>query len=91
VQTLGTIGLSVRKGFDWQSLDESTLAGVRRRWSRRSRTSAGTTAGLAENADDQVGNWLPAPSGSFNLTMRYYTPLAPVLNKTYKLPAVRKV
>ena len=30
VQTLGTIGLSVRKGFDWQSLDESTLAGLRR-------------------------------------------------------------
>ena len=31
------------------------------------------------------------PSGeSFNLTMRYYTPLAPVLNKTYELPGVHK-
>ena len=30
VQTLGTIGLSVRKGFDWRSLDDSTLAGLRR-------------------------------------------------------------
>lgn len=64
-----------------------------------------TTDGLPENADgsltiylqharpadDQVSNWLPAPAGSFNLTMRYYTPLAPVLDKTYELPAVRKV
>ena len=30
VQALATIGLSVAKGFDWQSLDESTLAGLRR-------------------------------------------------------------
>jgi hypothetical protein len=42
-------------------------------------------------ADNRVGNWLPARAGIFNLTMRYYTPLAPVVNKTYKLPAVRKV
>ena len=34
---------------------------------------------------DQLSNWLPAPVGTFNLTMRYYTPLAPVLDKTYKL------
>ena len=208
MQTLGTIGLSVRKGFDWQSLDESTLAGLRRaapmieqiadeRWRTMSETVNGwrgslasgrcsydwalnaantknqvgtevadqvvyvntavdadnqplngdysyvlhfepgqtppvagmwnlamydesmlftvneinrfsigsTTDGLAENADGSltiylqhtkpadklVSNWLPAPTGIFNLTMRYYTPLAPVLNKTYKLPAVRKV
>ena len=30
------------------------------------------------------------PAGSFNLTMRYYTPLAPVLDKTYRLPPVQK-
>ena len=30
VQILATIGLSVRKGFDWEGLDESTLAGLRR-------------------------------------------------------------
>ena len=207
VQTLGTIGLSVRKGFDWRALDESTLAGLRRaapvieqiadeRWRSMSETVNGwrgslasgrcsydwalnaantknqvgtevadqviyvntavdsddeplngtntyvlhfepgerppvagmwniamydesmlfianeierfsigsTTDGLAENPDgsltiylqhgkphdDQLSNWLPAPAGSFNLTMRYYTPLAPVLDRTYKLPAVRK-
>lgn len=43
VQTLGTIGLSVRKGFDWQGLDKSTLDGLRRAapWSSRSPTSGG--------------------------------------------------
>ncbi len=30
VQALATIGLSVGRGFAWQSLDESTLAGLRR-------------------------------------------------------------
>jgi hypothetical protein len=207
VQTLGTIGLSVRKGFDWRSLDESTLAGLRRavpvieqiadeRWRTMSETVNGwrgslasgrcsydwalnaantknqvgtevadqvvyvntavdaddqplngansyvlhfepgqrppvagmwniamyddsmlftaneidrfsigsTTDGLTQNRDGsltiylqhakpqdaQLSNWLPAPTGSFNLTMRFYTPLAPVLNKSYRLPAVRR-
>ncbi|MGY4652550.1 DUF1254 domain-containing protein [Mycobacterium sp. URHB0021] len=207
VRTLATIGLSVRKGFDWQSLDESTLAGLRRaapvieeiadeRWRTMSDTVNGwrgsmasgrcsydwalnaantknqvgtevadqvvyvntavdsdnqpldgtntyilhfepgqtppvagmwniamydgsmlftaneidrfsigsTTDSLTENPDgsltiylqharppqDLLCNWLPAPAGSFNLTMRYYTPLAPVLDETYKLPAVRQ-
>lgn len=207
VQTLGTIGLSVRRGFDWRRLDEPTLAGLRRaapmveqiaaeRWQTMSETVNGwrgslasgrcsfdwalnaantknqvgtevadqvvyvntavdadgqpldgansyvlhfepgcsppvagmwnlamydesmffvaneidrvsigsTTDGLAPSADgsltiylqharpsaDQMCNWLPAPAGSFNLTMRYYTPLAPVLTKTYELPPVRR-
>ena len=30
MQARGTIGLSVRNGFDWPSLDESSLAGLRR-------------------------------------------------------------
>ena len=207
VQTLGTIGLSVRNGFDWQVLDESTQAGLRRavpvieqitdeRWHTMSETVNGwrgslasgrcsydwalnaantknqvgtevadqvvyvnttvdsedqpldgkntyvlhfepgrtppvagmwnlamyddsmlfvaneidrfsigsTTDGLTTDGDgsltiylqhsapprDQLSNWLPAPAGRFNLTMRYYTPLASVLDKTYELPAVRK-
>jgi hypothetical protein len=63
-----------------------------------------TTDGFITNADgsltiylqhskpgeDHAANWLPAPTGSFNLTMRYYTPLAAVLDKTYVLPAIRK-
>jgi hypothetical protein len=39
----------------------------------------------------KVANWLPAPNGTFNLTMRFYAPLTPVLDKTYALPPVRKV
>ena len=38
----------------------------------------------------RAANWLPAPEGSFNLTMRYYAPLSPVLDKTYALPAVHR-
>ena len=207
VQNLGTIGLSVRRGFDWRALDDSTLAGLRRaapvveqivdeRWRSMSETVNGwrgslssgrcsydwalnaantknqvgtevadqvvyvntavdaddqplngannyvlhfepgqtppvagmwniamyddamlfvandidrfsigsTTDGVTPNPDgsltiyvqhatpepDQVPNWLPAPTGSFNLTLRYYTPLSPVLDKTYRLPPVRK-
>lgn len=40
---------------------------------------------------DRAANWLPAPNGSFNLTMRYYGPLTPVLDNTYALPSVRRV
>jgi hypothetical protein len=208
VQALSTIGLSVRKGFDWNALDESTLAGLRRaapvveqiadeRWQTMSETVNGwrgslasgrcsydwalnaantknqvgtevadqvvyvntavdadnrpldgthayvlrfesgqtppvagmwnvamydeqmlfthndihrvsigsTTDGLTADADgsltiylqsdqptdEHAPNWLPAPPGRFNLTLRYYTPLAPVLDKTYVLPPVRRV
>jgi hypothetical protein len=205
VQNLGTIGLSVRKGFDWQSLDEATLAGLRRavpvideiietRWAAMSETVNGWRGSLASgrcsydwalnaaNTKNQVGtevadqvvylntavdadgqpldgahnyelrfdsgrappvagmwnlamydsdmffvqneidrfsignttdelveaddgsltiyiqhakpegekaaNWLPAPQGPFNMTMRFYTPLTPVLDKTYRLPPI---
>ena len=58
VSTLGTIGLSVRKGFDWQSLDDSTIAGLRRaapvieqivdeRWRTMSETVNGWRGSLA--------------------------------------------
>ena len=207
MQNLGTIGLSVRRGFDWRALEDSTLAGLRRAapvveqmvdercrsmsetvngsrgslasgrcsydWALNAantknqvgtevadqvvyvntavdaddqplngannyvlhfepgqtppvagmwniamyddamlfvandidRFSIGsTTDGVTPNPDgsltiyvqhatpepDQVPNWLPAPTGSFNLTLRYYTPLSPVLDKTYRLPPVRK-
>ena len=58
VQILATIGLSVRKGFDWEGLDESTLAGLRRaapvvdqiideRWRSMSETVNGWRGSLA--------------------------------------------
>ena len=64
-----------------------------------------TTKGLASNPDgsltiyiqrnrpnDQLGeaNWLPAPDGPFNLTMRFYAPATSALDGTYRLPAVTR-
>ncbi|MBO3275667.1 DUF1254 domain-containing protein [Pseudomonas schmalbachii] len=38
-----------------------------------------------------VTNWLPAPDGPFNLTMRFYGPGTSVLDGSYRLPAVQRV
>jgi hypothetical protein len=40
---------------------------------------------------DKEANWLPAPSGSFNLTMRLYSPQEAALDGTWAPPVVRKV
>jgi hypothetical protein len=40
---------------------------------------------------DKVANWLPAPEGSWNLTMRLYAPKATVLDGSWNPPPVRKV
>jgi hypothetical protein len=62
-----------------------------------------TTDGLKKNADGSLtlhiqherpadtANWLPAPTGAFNLTMRFYGPQTPVLDGSYRLPAVKRV
>ncbi len=64
-----------------------------------------TTDGLKYNKDgsidiyiqnenpgkDRQSNWLPAPKGSFNLTMRLYGAEAPILSGAYHLPGVQKV
>ena len=64
-----------------------------------------TTDGLKTDADgsitiyiqnenpgpDKQSNWLPAPKGSFNLTMRMYGSEAPILNGSYSLPAVKRM
>jgi hypothetical protein len=62
-----------------------------------------TTDGLKKNTDGSLtiliqkdrpadtANWLPAPAGDFNLTMRFYGPETPVLDGTYRLPAVERV
>ncbi len=41
--------------------------------------------------DDTFSNWLPAPKGSFNVTMRLYGPLTPILDGSYRLPVVKRV
>jgi hypothetical protein len=45
-----------------------------------------------DRPDDQLAqaNWLPAPDGPFNLTMRFYGPATSALDGTYRLPAVAK-
>jgi hypothetical protein len=64
-----------------------------------------TTDGLIENDDgsltlhiqqerpapDKVANWLPAPAGPFNMTMRFYGPRTSVLDGSYRLPPVTRV
>ncbi|WP_194966983.1 DUF1254 domain-containing protein [Sinorhizobium meliloti] len=62
-----------------------------------------TTDGLKKDADGSLtiliqknkpadtANWLPAPEGDFNLTMRFYGPETTVLDGSYRLPAVRPV
>lgn len=62
-----------------------------------------TTDGLKKNADGSLtisiqkdkpadtSNWLPAPAGNFNLTMRLYGPETSVLDGSYRLPAVTQV
>jgi hypothetical protein len=62
-----------------------------------------TTDGLKPDADGSLtiliqkdkpadtANWLPAPSGSFNLTLRLYGPETPILDGSYRLPAIKRV
>lgn len=62
-----------------------------------------TTDGLKLDADGSLSlliqqerpadteNWLPAPSGPFNLTMRFYGPGSSALDGSYRLPAVKRV
>jgi hypothetical protein len=42
-------------------------------------------------SDAEAANWLPAPTGGFNLTMRFYGPDSAVLDGRYRLPAVARV
>ena len=40
---------------------------------------------------DKQSNWLPAPTGSFNLTMRLYGAQTSILDASYRLPGVKRV
>ena len=40
---------------------------------------------------DKEANWLPAPKGSFNLTMRLYSPKSDALTGKWNPPAIAHV
>ncbi len=40
---------------------------------------------------DKVSNWLPAPEGAWNLTMRLYAPKSSVLDGSWNPPPVRNI
>ena len=40
---------------------------------------------------DHAYNWLPAPSGNFNVWLRVYVPGAAILDGQYKVPPVVEV
>ena len=62
-----------------------------------------TTDGLKPDADGSLtlliqkdqpadtSNWLPAPAGPFNLTLRLFGPKASVLDGSYRLAAAKRV
>jgi hypothetical protein len=66
---------------------------------------ASTTDGLKSDADGSItiyiqhenpgankqSNWLPAPAEDFNLTMRLYGAESPILDGSYRLPAVKRL
>lgn len=66
-------------------------------------TIGSTTDGLQPAADRSLtiaiqhqqpadaANWLPAPTGPFNLTLRFYGPDTSVLDGSYRLPAIQRV
>ena len=50
-----------------------------------------TGAELSEkDPPSDTSNWLPPPAGDFNLTLRFYGPETPVLDGSYRLPAVKR-
>ena len=50
----------------------------------------GLTLTLQANAPTQQGNWLPTPSGPFNLILRLYLPQPAALDGSYPLPTIVK-
>jgi hypothetical protein len=46
---------------------------------------------IQKNKPADTSNWLPAPAGDYNLTMRFYGPQTAVLDGSYRLPAVKRV
>jgi hypothetical protein len=48
------------------------------------------TISIQNDRPTDTSNWLPAPKGPFNLTMRLYGPQTTILDGSYRLPAVQR-
>ncbi|MGV9796986.1 DUF1254 domain-containing protein [Mycobacterium sp. NPDC003449] len=46
---------------------------------------------ISHDAPDETSNWLPAPRGRFQLTLRCYTPRAALLRGEYVVPSVQRL
>jgi hypothetical protein len=49
------------------------------------------TIAIQHQPPNDTSNWLPAPAGPFNLTLRFYGPDTSVLDGSYRLPAIQRV
>jgi len=88
IAQLKKIGIEPGKSFDIDKLDPAVRKGL---------------ANVAEDAQqlmkfqnespgkDKEANWLPAPKGAFNLTMRLYAPKAEALTGKWNAPPVMRV
>ncbi|WP_218196435.1 MULTISPECIES: DUF1254 domain-containing protein [unclassified Pseudomonas] len=54
-------------------------------------TDGSLTLLIQQGRPSETANWLPAPAGPFNLTMRFYGPGPSVLDGSYRLPAIKRV
>jgi hypothetical protein len=61
------------------------------RWSRTPTAPSTSTCRQSRAGADKEANWLPAPVGSFNLTMSRYAPREAALDGTWAPPAIQKV
>jgi hypothetical protein len=63
-------------------------------WMPFKRDAAGSLTLYFQNENpgsDREANWLPAPKGPFNLTMRLYAPRSEALTGVWNPPAIRRV
>ena len=85
----GTCRCTARTCCSSRMTSGATRSAARRRVSH-SRSDGSLEIHIQHERPADTSNWLPAPTGSFNLTMRLYGPQRPLLDGTYRLPAVRR-
>jgi hypothetical protein len=80
-----------RHFFDPNDLKRYSLGTKNKTLKRNNDGSLTLYAGATSPGEDKESNWLPAPKGHFSLYLRAYWGQKPILNGTWKPPAIRKV